>query len=290
MIRTITASAPAKINLTLDVSAPRPDGYHNLDSIVIKVSPADTLTITVSDDVSPSQVQFSTDDATLPKDGGNLVVRAATALLEHTASSYMIKIHLQKRLPIQAGLGGGSSDAATTLKVLAPLLGVSSENVLRIAATIGSDIPLFLTTGIIRIQGKGEVVTALPYRPEIFGVLVRPTVGVPTPDAYRYLDAIPGRISGAATNKLLRVLHVGSNSQDIAAVMHNDFEEPILARYAEIARVSQMLREAGVLRTLLCGSGSAVFGMTEDRETSQRIARDLSGRFPFVSETQVWYE
>src|SRR5262249_27920258 len=164
----------------------------------------------------------------------------------------------------QAGLGGGSSDAAAVLRALAELYpGVAAPEALaELGAEIGSDVPLFLAgSSLVRMRGRGEVVEplALPL-PPLYGVLVQPDIGVATADAYGLLDAMEDRRPGGATPSLLAALREGTETaDDLAGFLANDFETVVLAHYPEVAAAYRAVREAGALRALLCGSGSAVF-------------------------------
>ncbi|GAB4458169.1 MAG: 4-(cytidine 5'-diphospho)-2-C-methyl-D-erythritol kinase [Armatimonadaceae bacterium] len=284
----VTLSAPCKVNLTLDIFPPRPDGYHDLDSVVAKFDyPADIVKVSVRP--GPSRILLLCKDKSLPRDERNLAVRAAQIYREAfpMSSENTLYIRLEKRLPQQAGLGGGSSDAAAVLRAMQTLFGAASEDKLReVAAGIGSDVPLFLVDGMVRMQGRGEQVTPLsgelPQQPVLHGILVKPDVGVPTPAAYAALDSLAGRQPGEATARMREVLHQGTGVEEIAEAMGNDFEPVILPRYPEIAAAHRAVREAGALRALLCGSGASVFGLARDREHARELARQLAGKFPFV--------
>jgi 4-diphosphocytidyl-2-C-methyl-D-erythritol kinase len=277
------------VNLTLDVFAPRSDGFHDLDSLVMKFSPADQITITVSDETLSPGLTFSCSDPNLPTDGNNLVVKAAQRILADAAFNGSVAIHLEKRLPTEAGLGGGSSDAAATLLALTSLLGLPMDDITTKAATLGSDIPLFLKKETVRMEGRGERITVVPSAPFLYGILVRPAIGVPTGHAYRLLDALPDRVPGQSTRQLLTVLQRHGDNEEIASAMHNDFEAAILPAYREVREAHQAIADAGALRALLCGSGSALFGLARDREHAVELHANLLHRFPFVAITETWH-
>ncbi len=263
--------APCKVNLALDVGARRADGYHDLDSIVATFLPADELTIRVRRGQGGG-ITLTCDDPSLPTDERNLVHRAAGAFLARFApgGAVEVSVHLAKRVPAEAGLGGGSSDAAATLRALDRLLpGAATRATLSdLAAGLGSDVPLFLGgAGGARMGGRGERVTALPVAlPALHGVLVKPGVGVPTGPAYALLDALPGRTPGGATGRLLAALRAGGGPEAVGAAMGNDFEAAVLPAYPDVARAHPAnVGAAGAVRALLCGSGSAVFGLARDR-------------------------
>ena len=281
-------SAPCKVNLTLDVAPPRHDGYHDLDSVVATFRPADEIVVAVRP--GPRRVGLTCDDVSLPSGAGNLAYRAADTFLDTflPGEEVAVTLTLFKHLPAQAGLGGGSSDAAGVLRALDSLLpGTAAPDALRaLAAAIGSDVPLFLagaSTGI-RMQGRGERTAPLDTPlPPLHGVLVKPEVGVPTPAAYGLLDALPRRAPGSATERLITTLRRGDAMEAIGAALGNDFEAAILPAFPAVAAAHREIEGAGAVRALLCGSGSAVFGLARDRHHAQSLAAVLVGRFPWVN-------
>ena len=280
-------AAPGKVNLTLDVFAPRADGFHDLDSVVALVLPGDDVTVCVSRDQADRAVRLTLagdDLVPIPADARNLAHRAAALFLERFApegEEAHVDIHLVKRLPAQAGLGGGSSDAAATLRALSDLFpgAASSAELARAGAQLGSDVPLFLSGApLVRMRGRGEIVEPVTAPLAVFGVLVRPNAGVPTGAAYALLDALPSRASGKATGALLDLLAAGNAAlADLAAALNNDFEAAVLPAFPAVALAHQQVQEAGALRALLCGSGSAVFGLARDANHARDLAQRLRG-------------
>lgn len=289
-----------KVNLSLDVFLPREDGFHNLDSVVNRLSPRDEIFVSWED--SPIQdVTLVCDDPGLPTDDTNLACKAAREYLKRFLPGLPVRvtIDLAKKLPYQAGLGGGSSNAATVLdqmwanhfnyetRVRQDLGSIEAcDQLIAVAASIGSDVPLFLIPGAVRMQGRGEIVESLDVHvPTLHGVLIKPFGGVPTPKAYKLLDAIPDRCPGNATQNLLSVLQ--SSPEDLYAVasaLGNDFEAAVLPAFPEVADAHRAVTEAGAIRALLCGSGSAVFGLAESVEHADALARTLreTNRFAWV--------
>lgn len=286
--RTLRVPAPGKVNLTLDVRMRRTDGFHDLDSVVAAFLPADELEISVRSG-GPRGVSLVCDDPALPTDSGNLAFRAAELFLSHLLPGHDIAVGLRlaKRLPAQAGLGGGSSDAAAVLRALSRLFpdAAAPDALTGIAAAIGSDVPLFLHPQAgLRMSGRGERIASLPAPlPVLHGVLVKPAVGVPTKQAYECLDALPDRQPGRATERLLSVLANGStDGETIGAAMGNDFEAAILPAFPAVAEAHRAVADAGAVRALLCGSGSAVFGLARDADHARALTKHLCGRFPWV--------
>jgi 4-diphosphocytidyl-2C-methyl-D-erythritol kinase len=286
----VTIAAPCKVNLTLDVFPPRPDGFHDLESVVATFSPADVLTIEAVPALpdGESGVRLSCSDPALPTGDGNLAYRAATSFLAAfpAAAPAALRIALEKHLPFEAGLGGGSSDAAAVLRGLRALTDVPSSDaeLLVVAASLGSDVSLFLYDGPVRMWGRGERVEPLDAPlPPLYGVLVKPAVGVPTGPAYRLLDALPDRKPGRATERLLDVLRSDAPTPEaIGAALGNDFEAAVLPAFPEVAEAHVAVAEAGAVRALLCGSGSCIFGLARDGDHARELTDALTGRFPWV--------
>jgi 4-diphosphocytidyl-2-C-methyl-D-erythritol kinase len=284
-----TVRAFAKINLTLDVYSKRADGYHSMASVMQAISLHDTLNLTRREEPG---IEFTCDApaaAEIPADATNLVYRAAqSALAAAEAAGHTVEggvaVHLVKRIPAQAGLGGGSSDAAATLRGLDALLGLDLPPAAlhACAAALGSDVPFFLTGGTAVARGRGENLTALPDAPPYALVVVKPEECVSTGWAYSQLDAIPERASHRATGRLEQALRAEDRDR-LLAFQSNDFEQPVFAHFPRLAWLHDELMMAGALTAHLCGSGAALYGIAPDAPTARRIAERLQGRYPFVS-------
>jgi 4-diphosphocytidyl-2-C-methyl-D-erythritol kinase len=259
--------APAKINLTLEVLARRGDGYHGVRSVIVPLALADEIEIAPG-----AHLTFECDDPVL---GGeeNLALRAARAVEAATGRSLRTRIALRKRIPARAGLGGGSSDAATILlAAVEGLFGQSlSLDALEIARSLGSDVPFFLAQTGALVEGTGERVTALGALPSWHVVIVKPPVAVSTAEAYRMLDrrerSVRPRndsVSIACASALQR-----GDFDLVERLLSNDFHD-LAMEHEPIRRAADALREAGAARPLLAGSGSAVFALM--REAAQRDA------------------
>ena len=163
----------------------------------------------------------------------------------------------------------------------------SGATVREMAAQIGSDVPLFLSGGTVRMQGRGERITPIGESFSVQGVLVKPHSGVSTAVAYRLLDAVPNRVPGTATLRLLEAVAKKriKSSGDLAPYLCNDFEAAILPAFSEVRAAHHALKVAGARAVLLCGSGAAVFGLAEDAAESQKLYESLAGQFPFVFQT-----
>jgi 4-diphosphocytidyl-2-C-methyl-D-erythritol kinase len=283
---TLTVSSFAKINLTLDVFSKRADGYHSIASVMQAISLHDTLRLTRRDEAG---VVFTCDalpEDAVPTDATNLVVRAAQAALEaaETSVSGGMEIRLEKRIPAQAGLGGGSSNAAATLLGCNALLelNLSSKKLHELASSLGSDVPFFLTGGTAVARGRGENLTPLPDIPTLWLVVVKPEESVSTGWAYKELDALPERASHRGTKRMEEALRAEDHDR-LLAFQSNDFEAVVFPHFPRLAFLHDELRMAGAVTAHLCGSGSALYGVAPNEATAERIASLLRTRYPRVS-------
>lgn len=268
--------APAKINLGLHVLRRRADGFHAIETVLLPIVWHDVLR------VAPAEAfRFTCSDPALPTDERNLCVRAAKALAVWAGDEPYGALHLEKRVPHGAGLGGGSSDAAHTLRILAEhwSLAASPTELHELAAALGSDVPFFLHDGPMLATGRGEVLEPLDYVLPYDLVVVMPPVTVGTPEAY-------GLVQPDARDRPDLATVVSSN--DLERWRHelvNDFEVPTLARYSEIRHAKQLLLDAGAGYAALSGSGAAVFGVFEGAEKARSAALEAAD-----AGLQVWQE
>jgi 4-diphosphocytidyl-2-C-methyl-D-erythritol kinase len=270
---TLTLPAFAKINLGLRVVGKRSDGYHELDTVFQTISLHDTITLTVMD--SP-EIILSCDYRSLPTDAGNLVYRAAQALQSRFAPEKGVRIHLGKRIPLQAGLGGGSSDAAVTIVALAYLWRADAkvEEVLEIASSLGSDVAFFFFGGAARGTGTGKEVAPLPDITDRFLLVLKPNASVSTSGAYQELNAPSLTTAGAKTILSSSEWSGISNGFD-SETLRNDFEPVIFETQPEINRAKIALMKAGAEAALLAGSGSAVFGIFDSGDAQERAIQAI---------------
>ncbi len=282
----LTLTACAKINLTLDVFSKRADGYHSIASVMQAISLHDTLTFAHT---AERGIQFTCDapdSPDIPVDATNLVVRAAQSALDYAVQNGRhgtngVRIHLVKRIPSQAGLGGGSSDAASALRGTATLLEleIPQKELHTLAASLGSDVPFFLVGGRAAARGRGETLTPLPDDSGFWLVVVKPEACVSTGWAYGELDAVPERQSHRATKRMEEALVAGDAGR-LLAFQSNDFELPVFTHHPGIAWLRDELQMAGAVTAHLCGSGAAVYGVAENQAAAERIAGLLRPRYP----------
>jgi len=276
--RTVRINAPAKVNLVLRVLERRPDGYHNLWSVMQTVGLEDELYVGLS---ARAGVRLQCDEAGVPTDGRNLVVRAATAVLTRAGLSESrppgVEIHLIKRIPVSAGLGGGSSDAAATIIALNALLGLgwSRETMGSVGAPLGSDVPFFLSAPSALVRGRGEDVTAVSVTGTRWVVLVNPGFPIETRWAYEQLSA--GRTGVPPLSETLRRIDCGGSVswEQAVALMENDFEAALAPTHGVLGQIKQQLLAAGAEAALLSGSGATVFGVFHDKPAAVRAQQAL---------------
>ncbi|HEX4900846.1 MAG TPA: 4-(cytidine 5'-diphospho)-2-C-methyl-D-erythritol kinase [Pyrinomonadaceae bacterium] len=267
----------AKVNLSLRILGKRPDNYHEIHTVLQAVSLHDTLNFVTT---SAGPIAFTCDDASIPVDDSNLVVKAADSLRERFRVMSSCKIHLTKRIPVQAGLGGGSSNAAIILLALTRLweLPATSQDLLEMAANLGTDVPFFIEGGTALATGIGTELTPLPDLPQQRLLIVAPAVTVSTRTAYAALKA-PALTTSDSVSILAisRTQAIFSDSKQWALCDHleNDFERVIFDMEPEIRRVKEALIQAGARCALLAGSGSSVFGIFDSDEVLSSAAQAL---------------
>ena len=271
----ITVHAPAKINLILRILDRRSDGYHNLWSVMQTVALEDELEIRAA---SPGGVRLTCDTVHLPVDSSNLVHRAASAVLDQASLSVGLDVELRKRIPMGAGLGGGSSDAAATILGLNQLLklGWSREQMQSVAEQLGSDVPFFLFAPAAVVSGRGAAVKPVWMDESRWVVLVKPGFGVETKWAYQELattrtDARPLSSAHMAIDRHSRLTWT-----QLATAAENDFESPVFARYPVLREIKEALRLQGADLALLSGSGSTMFGIFSTESAARRAHAHLA--------------
>jgi 4-diphosphocytidyl-2-C-methyl-D-erythritol kinase len=266
--------APAKINLSFRILARRADGFHEVETLMAPVSLYDELTIRRGS--GAASINFTCDDSTLPTGDDNLVVRAARLFCEGTETKTHLQIQLRKTIPHGAGLGGGSSDAATVLLGLNELFGgpLKTDALAGVAGAIGSDVAFFIYKSAAVCRGRGELVTPAPLRESLPLLLLKPAFGVPTPWAYsRWKDSkeLPAISYGAQTFRGLTFV--------------NDLERPVFEKYVFLARMKMwLLEQPEVGAALMSGSGSTVLAAL--REAS--AAGSLAARAKAELDPELW--
>ncbi len=259
MSNSLVIDAPAKLNLSLRVLRKREDGFHEIDSLMVRLSGlCDRLSVTEA-----TVDSFTCDDPGVPGDASNLVLKAVAAYRSFSDSGVKFAIHLSKSIPHGAGLGGGSSDAAATLTALDHFIAspLGTARLMEIAATLGSDIPFFLGSSVARATGRGEVIEAAPALPNLPVLLLKPSFGVPTPDAY-------GRWNEA------KELHGVSYGPQVFpwGELVNDLERPVFWKHLFLAEMKVwLLGRPEVAGALMSGSGSTMFAVLRDLQSADSV-------------------
>jgi len=268
---TVRALASAKVNLFLEVLGKRPDGFHEIATLMLAIDLADVL------DFGPSTgpaVSLTCDDPALATGPENLVLKAANRLRAETGCALGATIHLRKRIPWAAGLGGGSSDAAATLEGLNELwkLGLSQADLARIGSELGSDVPFFLNGPAAWCTGRGELVGPVPIGLPLDLILVKPPEGLATAEVYRRLKVPANPMFGEAVKSALA-------SGDVVALgrtLHNRLQEPAFELSPTVAGWHRRLSAMGTAGVLMSGSGSCLFALCRNPSEAQQVHDDLS--------------
>jgi len=274
-VAAFTLPSFAKINWRLQVLGRRGDGYHELRTIFQTVTLHDRLTFAPRDD---ARLQLTSASSEIPLDESNLILRAAAALRDARGLARGASIHLEKVIPVEAGLGGGSSNAAVALLGLARLWEVETgpEELTSIGTKLGADVPFFFTGGTALGTGLGTEITPLDDVAAEHLLIVKPEAKVSTAEAFKALNS-PAltKAGGDANLSISRADEQFTDSHPIA--LHNDFEPVVFPLKPEIERARDALLNAGARSALLAGSGSSVFGVFDKSETRERAARALRG-------------
>ncbi len=259
----IRVKAPAKINLFLEITGKRADGYHTLSTVFQTISLGDRLTGSHA-----KELMMTCSDPSLPVDERNLVMRAAMRLREALREPRGARIHLEKIVPMGAGLGGGSSDAATVLLMLLKLWKrrMPAARLARLAVKLGADVPFFLKGGLCWATGIGEKLTPLLPLPKTWLVLVYPDFGVATKDAYARV-----RLPFADPKKVAL--------KNLSGHLFNRFEDLVFPDHPEISKLKELLISEGSTASLMSGSGSSVFGLVSSRAVGQRVLGAIKRRY-----------
>ena len=265
-----TAYAYAKINLSLDILDTRPDGYHEVQMIMQSLMLHDTATLITTEDKG---IVMTCSDTSLPVDEHNLAYRAAALFCETYDIPYGIKLHLEKNIPVAAGLAGGSSDAAAVLRGLNEMFDfpATKEELAALGLRLGADVPYCLMLGTALSEGIGEKLTVLPAAPSCYCLLVKPEAGASTKQIYTDYDALAAttEITHPDTEGLLLALSAGDYA-GITSRLCNVLEPMTLRHVPEIATVKDTLRKLNADGILMSGSGPTVFSLFSDKEKAQR--------------------
>lgn len=285
---TYTYNAPAKINIGLDVVRKREDGYHDLRMIMQTITLFDTLTFEINNVENGNSVRMTCSNKTLPVDEGNLVIRAVNMLVEEFDIKADISIHLEKRIPIAAGMAGGSSDAAAAFTAMNDIfhLGLSKQELMERAVKLGADIPYCIMQGTALSEGIGDILTPVTPLKDIYILIATPDINVSTGFVYGNLKLddntvhpdIDGIVDAMAEN----------DARKAGLLLSNVLETVTIPAYPVIDELKRLMKENGAIGSLMSGSGPTVFGMYESMECANRAlevcSEKITGVFCAVAE------
>jgi len=281
MTMRLEKKSPCKVNLILNILGKRADGFHELETVMQPVNVCDEMTFARAG----AGLQLTCSHPELPTDSKNLVHRAATAFLAAAKISDGVKIHLQKNLPLAGGIGGGSANAAVTFTALNELFGapLPLAKLHELAAALGSDVPFFLYDRPALATGRGEKVKALENFPALRGkafFLAHPGFGISTPWSYQNLARFPAALNGQTgrAENLISLLQSG-DLKLAAADFYNSLEAPAFDKFPVLSLYQEFLRENGALASLMSGSGSTTFAITENLAAAENLAEKFKSQF-----------
>lgn len=283
----ITLPSFAKINWSLEVLGRRADGYHEVRTLLQTISLTDTLSFERTSD----GIDFSCSASEVPVDDTNLVVRAATRFLAETGVAGGVRIHLDKRIPVAAGLGGGSSNAAVTLIGLEKMwqTGIARERLVEMGATLGADVPYFFTGGTALGTGRGDEILEMPEIEESRILLINPGIGISAGEAYR---ALPARLTlPYVKDKMpfsLEAAESGvSTPLSVPGGLRNDLEAGVLGLYPALEEIRLRMRLAGAWATMMSGSGSTFFALFDTEAARAAAEKDIAEKD--IEDTGWWF-
>ncbi len=254
--------APAKLNISLRVFGKRPDGLHQIRSVMVPVSLYDEVIV----ELASAGISVEINDPMVPGDERNSCHKAAVFFRDWADAPEGVRVRVRKTIPAQAGLGGGSSDAAATLKGLIALTGKSPppETLLSLAAAVGADVPFFTLGTPALVEGFGDLLTPVEWKVPFFAVIVMPPFGLPTREGYERLGREAAGFPGREDPPSFRAW------EDLVVAVGNDFESAWEHDWREIPAIKRELREVGAEAAALTGSGSAVFGLFRNENDARR--------------------
>ncbi len=262
----VLIKAPAKINLLLDVGDLREDGFHEITTVMQAVDLYDDVEIALTED---GTICVNCTDPHIPSGEGNLAYRAAELFRKYIGKDTGAKIHINKRIPSKAGLGGGSSDAAAVLRALNLLCDdpLSASELRRLSEELGSDVPFFIEGGTAFCTGRGEMVKNIPFPGKWPVIIIKPQTDISTGEAYGTLDKVPSRKHYDA-DSVLNALK-DADIRELARVSGNSFFDHLPGDARDIKAYADLLKEKGSVFSLMSGSGSAVYGIFENDKKAE---------------------
>ena len=269
----VLEKAPAKINLSLDVLRKRVDGFHEVRMIMTTIDLADRVELV---DIPSNEIRIVSHNRFVPDDQRNLAYQAAKLLKDRFNIEKGVSISITKTIPVAAGLAGGSSDAAATLRGLNKLwkLGLTLDDLAKLGAEIGSDVSFCVYGGTAIATGRGEIIQQIDPPPHCWVVLAKPTIGVSTADVYRNLNL--QTVQHPDVDGMINALHT-NNYESICSLMGNVLEDVTLRMHPEVANIKEQMKRFGADAVLMSGSGPTVFGLVQYESRLPRVYNGLRG-------------
>lgn len=271
----VTIKAPAKINLALDTLYKREDNYHEVEMIMTTVDLADYITVTP---LEKNEVRIKSNEFTMPLNEKNLAYQAAKLFKEHFHIDKGVEIYIRKRIPVAAGLAGGSSNAAATLKALRELWQVDCtiDELAELGEKLGSDVPFCVYGGTALATGRGEKIKSIPSPPKCWVILIKPRIGVSTREIYEVLDA--KNVEHLDIEGMLKCIHE-NDYKGICDRLGNSLEPVTFERYPVVKEIKNKLIQFGADAVLMSGSGPTVFALVRKEYKLRRIINSVNGCF-----------
>ncbi len=282
----LTVFSPAKINLYLNILGKRADGYHDLETVMVPVAFGDEITL----QLRKTSITLECDNPNLPTDDTNLAMRAAKLLAQSFGVEQGVKISLQKRTPLAAGLGGGSSNAASVLTGLNRLWNIDAPpgRLGELAVSMGSDINFFLSGGAAVCRGRGERVEPIPCKLSASVLLVNPGFGISTKWAYESWARLASRLTAKPPEVSLLVHALaGGDLEGVARLLYNALEVPSVGKFPVLELMKKAMRDGGAVGALMSGSGATVFGLFADAKAAEAASAQIREEFGPGTWTQV---
>ena len=276
-MRQASVQAHAKINLTLDVTGRRENGYHDVCMVMQSIGIYDTVSVSVG---TGAGITLHTSRSDLPDDPTNLAYRAAVLFLEQTQTVCDgISIEIEKNIPMAAGLAGGSTDAAAVLVLLNELYetGLTEQQLMDIGVKLGADVPFCIAGGTMLAEGIGEQLTRLPNAPQYYVVLCKPQAAVSTPAIYKAIDS--AEILQRPDNQAMQQAIAAGNAEQVAQLLCNVMQPITAGWHPEINRICDTMKQNGALNDVMSGSGPSVFGLFDDVQKAQSAYDALADEF-----------
>lgn len=257
-MQSISLLSPGKVNLRLDIVGKRSDGYHELRSLMERVSLADEIDMKIVE----KGITVTCDHEGVPNDESNVAFKAVKEILAYSSRNVGVEVHIKKRIPVAAGMGGGSSNAATVIKGINHLLKLklAKEKLMKIGLKVGADVPFFLFEGPALAEGIGEQLKKIKAMPKLLFLIVNPSIAVRTDWVYsRY------QLEGIKFAGNTEVPNIYRTKKDVAKILHNDLEKVTIKEFPIVGEIKDEMLKLGALASMMTGSGPTVFGIFADK-------------------------